>query len=123
MCYSKRHQTVATSNLSSEFIVIKACIEAIHNLIFKLRMIVVPMDQVHATNLFCDNESIVNNSTKLESVLNKKNNSITYHYTIWNYAADIVTVVWISSKEDLADPLTKRRSAPVREYLFVNSTY
>jgi len=123
MWYSKRQQTVEASTFSSEFIAMKACIEAIQHLRFKLRMFGVPMDKGHATNIFCDNESVVNNSTKLESVLNKKHNSIAYHYTRWNCAAGVVTVAWISSKENLADPFTKRLSAPVREYLFGNWTY
>ena len=88
-----------------------------------MRMFGVPMDEGHATNILCDNESVVKNSTKLESVLNKKHNSIAYHYTRWNCAAGIVTVAWISSKENLADPFTKRLSAPVRTYLFGNWVY
>ena len=76
MWYSKRQQTVEASTFSREFIAMKACIEAIQHLIFKLRMFEVPMDEDHATHIFCDNESVVNNSTNLESVLNKKHNSI-----------------------------------------------
>ena len=78
--YSKRQQTVEASAFSSESIVMKACIEACQHLRFKLRMFGVPMDDEHATNIFCDNESVVKNLTKLESVLNKKHNSIAYHY-------------------------------------------
>ena len=123
MWYSKRQQTVEASTFSSEFIAMKACIEAIQHLRFKLRMFGVPMDKGHATNIFCDNESVVNNSTKLESEFNKKHTSIAYHYTRWNCAAGIVTVAWISSKENLSDPFTKRLSAPVREYVFGKWTY
>ena len=39
------------------------------------------MDEENTTNIFCANENVVKNSTKLESVLNKKHNSIAYHYT------------------------------------------
>ena len=81
------------------------------------------MDEVHATNIYYDNESVVKNSTKLESVLNKKHNSIAYHYARWNIAARIVTIAWISAKENLADPLTKGLSAMVRECLVGNWTY
>ena len=72
---------------------------------------------------FCDNKSVVKNSTKLESVLNKKHNSIAYYYTRWNVAAGIVTIAWISGKKTLVDPSTKRLSALIREYLFGNWTY
>ena len=101
----------------------KTCIDACQHLRFKLRMFGIPTDEEYATDMFCDNESVVKNSTKLESVLNKKYNSIAYHYARWNVAAGIVTIAWISGKENLADPLTKRLSAMVREYLFGNWTY
>ena len=77
----------------------------------------VPMDNDHATNIFCDDESVVKNSTRLESMFNKKHNSIACYYTRWNCAACIVTISWIRSKENLADPFTKKLSAPVRAYL------
>ena len=83
----------------------------------------VPLDRGQPAHILCDNESVVKNSTKLESVLNEKHNSIAYHYTRWNVAAGVIQVGWISGKENLADPLTKRLSAVVREYLFGNWTY
>ena len=121
--YSKRQQTVETSTFSSEFIAMKTCIESIQHLRFKLRMFGIPLPKGEPAQILCDNESVVKNSTKLESVLNKKHNSIAYHYTRWNCAAGIIQVGWISGKENLADPLTKRLSAVVREYLFGNWTY
>ena len=69
--YSKRQQTVKASTFSSEYIAMKACIEAVQHLRYKLRMFGVPMDEDHAINLLCDNESVVNNSSKLELLLNK----------------------------------------------------
>ena len=73
--YSKRQQTVETSNFSSKHIALKACIETIQGLRFKLRMFGIPFDSDKdegdkATNIFCDNMSIVNNCTNVESVLN-----------------------------------------------------
>ena len=43
--YSKRQQTVETSIFSAEFIALKACLEAIEHLRFKLRCFRVPMPQ------------------------------------------------------------------------------
>ena len=77
--YSKTQNTVEASTFSSEFIAMKTCIEACQCLRFKLRMFGVPMDEVHATHILCDNESVVKNYT-IESVLNKKHNFIAYHY-------------------------------------------
>ena len=121
--YSKRQQTVEASTFSSEYIALKTCIEAIQALRFKLRMFGVPMDADSSTNILCDNQSVVNNSTNIESMLNKKHNSIAFHYTRWNVAAGVVSIAWIDGKENLADPLTKRLSKTVRDYLFGNWTY
>ena len=62
--------TVESSAFSSEFIAMKTCSEAIIGLRFKLRISGVPIDT--PANVLCDNESVVNNSTKLESKLHKK---------------------------------------------------
>ena len=121
--YSKRQQTVEASTFSSEYIALKTCIEAIQTLRFKLRMFGVPMEEGDPTNIYCDNQSVVTNSSNVESMLNKKHNSIAFHYTRWNVAAGIVSIAWISTKENLADPFTKRLSKAVRDYLFGNWTY
>eukprot|EP00978_Attheya_sp_CCMP212_P007593 scaffold17549_cov35-Attheya_sp.AAC.4 len=102
----------------------KACIEAIKALRFKLRMFGVPLPRGEPTHVFCDNESVVRNSTSIESTLNKKHSSITYHYTRrWNSAAPVVSVAWINTHDNLADAFTKRLSAMVHDYLFGNWTY
>ena len=94
--YSKRQKTVETSSFSSEFIALKACTEAIASLQFKLQMFEIPMVVGHATNVICENESVVNNSSKVKSVINKKHNSLAYHYVRWAVAAGIITVVCIA---------------------------
>eukprot|EP00978_Attheya_sp_CCMP212_P039751 scaffold209883_cov59-Attheya_sp.AAC.1 len=48
--YSKRQQTVEASTFSSEFIAMKACIEAIEALRFKLRMFGVPLPRGEPTH-------------------------------------------------------------------------
>ena len=75
------------------------------------------------TEVFCDNNSVVLNSSNVESKLNKKNNSLAYHYTRWSVAAEIIRVGWIDGKENLADVFTKILPVLVREYLFGNWTY
>ena len=83
----------------------------------------VPMEEGDPTNIYYDNQSVVTNSSNVESMLNKKHNSIAFHYTRWNVAAGIISIAWISTKENLADPFTKRLSKAVRDYLFGNWTY
>ena len=79
------------STFSSELITMKVCFEAIIHLRYKLRMFGVPIPPDHATHVFCDNESVVNNATRVESVLNKKHNSFAYHFCRWAVAANIAT--------------------------------
>jgi hypothetical protein len=106
--YSKRQQTVESSTFGSEFIVLRAGTEAAQYLRFKLRMFGIPIVKGRVTNVFCDNESVVKNSTNVESALNKKHNSIAYHYVQWCVAAGVISVAWIRSEDNLADPFTTR---------------
>ncbi len=78
--YSKRQQTVETSTFSAEFIALKACLEAIEHLRCKLRCFGIPMPQAEPTSVLCDNESVVKNTTNVESTLNKKHSSVAYHH-------------------------------------------
>ena len=119
--YSKRQNTVEASTFSSEFIAMKACIEHITALRFKLRMFGVPV--IDSTKILCDNESVVKNSTILSSTLNKKHSSIAYHSVRWHVAAGVVKIAWISTDYNLADPLTKRLCAEKRDALFGEWTY
>src|SRR6056300_696374 len=120
--YSKRQNTVEASTFGSEFIAMKSCIEAITHLRYKLRMFGIPMTD-EPTHVICDNESVVKNSTLVESTLNKKHNSIAYHYVRWNVAAGVVKTSWMPGDYNLADAFTKRLTHQRREYLFGGWTY
>ena len=80
--YSKRQQTVETSTFSAEFIAFKACLEAIEHLQFKLRCFGIPTPKGEPSYVFCDNESVVKNTTNVESTLNKKHSSVAYHASL-----------------------------------------
>ena len=122
--YSKRQQTVETSTFSAEFIALKVCLEAIEHLRFKLRCFGVPLPKGdEPTYVYCDNESVVKNTTNVESTLNKKHSSIAYHHCRWSVAAGIITLAHISTHENLADCFTKRLPSHTRNYLFGNWTY
>ena len=83
--FSKRQNTVESSTFSSEFIAMKICMEHVVALRYKLRIFGIPVDG--PADILCDNQSVVNNSCKLSSVLNKKHNSIAYHAVQWAVAA------------------------------------
>ena len=75
------------------------------------------------TNIFCDNASVVKNTSNVDSSLNKKHSAVAYNFVRWNVAAGVCRVAWISTHENLADAMTKRLSSTIREYLFGNWTY
>ena len=76
----------------------------------------VPLDG--PTNMFADNESVVKASMNPESTLSKKHVSIAYHLTREAFAAKILNVYFIPSKENLADLLTKVLPVGDRKNLF-----
>ena len=119
--YSKRQNTVESSTFSSEFIALKACTEAITALHYKLRMFGVPVDE--STKVLCNNKSVVRNSLKLESALNKKHCALAYHAVRWAVAASIIAVGWIPTDYNIADAFTKRLTANKRDQLFGSWTY
>ena len=67
-----QQSTVETSAFSSEMIAMKSCMEAIQGLRYKLKMFGVPLHG--AAEVFCDNNSLVLNTSNVESKLNKKHN-------------------------------------------------
>jgi len=68
-----------------------------------------------------DNQSVIMNSTRPESVLKKKSNSIAYHYVRERVAAGILEVSYYCRTEsNLADVLTKiLQPGPTRKRLVV----
>ena len=75
--YSKQQNTVETSTFGSEFIAARTATGMIQGLQYKLCMMCIPIDG--PTNIFCDNEAVVRNSTMPESTFKKKYVAICYH--------------------------------------------
>ena len=84
---------VKSSSFSSELIAMKIYVEHIAALRFKLRMFGVPVDDT--TKVLCDNESVLNDSSKLESSLNKKHYSLAYHSVRW--AVSVYYINWLET--------------------------
>ena len=121
MWYSKKQNTVETSTFSSEFIALRACLEAITSLRYKLKMFGVPIDG--PADVLCDNMSVVNNTTLVNSKLHKKHNSLAFHAVRWSVAARILRIGKIHTTENISDAFTKLLTADERDYLFGNWTY
>ena len=60
------------------------------------------------TIILNDNESAVNNISKIKSTLNKNHSSIAYHLIHQNVGAGVVNIGWISTANNISDALTKR---------------
>ena len=73
---SKRQATIEGSVFGAEFVAMKHGIETVRGIRYKLRMMGVPISS--PSYIYGDNMSVINNTSKPESVLKKKSNSICY---------------------------------------------
>jgi hypothetical protein len=85
-------------------------VELIEGMRYKLRMMGIPLDE--STNVFCDNEAVVKNTTKPESTLKKKHNAIAYHRFREAQAAGTVRIAKEDGLTNLADIFTKLLPGP-----------
>jgi hypothetical protein len=113
--YSKRQNTVEGSTYGSEFIAMRIASEMIIALRNDLRMLGIPL--IGSADLFCDNQSVVINSTIPSSMLKKKHNSISYHKVRECIAAGTLRVAKEPTETNLADILTKPLAGPRFKYL------
>ena len=110
--HSKKQPRVENSVFRSEFIAMRTGLETVQGIRYKLRMMGIPVNQ--PTYIFGDNMSVIHNTSKPESTLKKKANSVCYHYIREAVAADECRTGHISSKENPADLATKPLPAGMR---------
>ena len=79
-------------------------------------MFCVPVDD--NTKILCNNESVVNTSSKLGSTLNKRHCSLAYHAMRWAVTASIAHIRWIPGHINIADAISKRLSKNQLDKLF-----
>ena len=65
-----------------------------------------------STNVFCDNELVVQNATNPASTLKKRHNAISYHRVREAIAAQTIRIAKEPGKTNLADILTKLLAGP-----------
>ena len=114
--FSEKQNTVEDSTFGSEYIAMRITVEKVKALRYKLRMMKVPIKG--AANIFADNESVLRSFMNPESTLSKKHVSVAYHLNRTAFAANIVNIFFIPSKEILADLLTKVLPCNIRRDLF-----
>ena len=76
-----------------------------------------------SSSLFCDNKSVVTNSTRPESTLKRKHNSISYHKVRECIAAGSARVGKEDGQTNLADVLTKLMTGPKKRRLCSHIMY
>lgn len=103
--YSKRQTRIENSVFGSEFVAMRTGLETVQGLRYKLRMMGIPLKT--PTYIYGDNMSVINNTSKPESTLKKKANSVCYHYIREAVAADECRTAHVSTHENPADIATK----------------
>ena len=103
--FSKRQTRIENSVFGSEFIAMRTGLETVQGLRYKLRMMGIPIES--PTYIYGDNMSVIHNTSKPESVLRKKANSVCYHYIREAVAADECRTGHIGTNENCADIATK----------------
>ena len=113
---SKKQATIETSVFGSEFVALKHGMECIRGLRYKLRMMGVPING--PAYVYGDNMSVIYNTSRPESTLRKKSNSICYHAVRESVAMGEIVTAHVRSEHNPADICTKVLSGGMkRNYL------
>ena len=119
--YSKRQSTVESRTFGAEFCAMRAAVDLIEGLRYKLRMFGIPLEG--STNIYCDNEAVYKNTVLPESTLKKKHHSIAYNRCREATAAGTIRVAKQGTEKNLADLFTKTLTAERRRFLIDRFTY
>jgi hypothetical protein len=103
--YSKKQGTIETSVFGAEFVAMKVATEAARGMRYKLRMMGIEVNE--PTFMYGDNMSVIKNTQRPESLLNKKSNSICYHFMRESVAMGETLTAHVRSEDNPADICTK----------------
>ena len=118
---SKKQTTVECAVFGAEFVAMRSLIESLRGIRYKLRMMGVEVTR--PSYIYGDNMSVINNTSKPESVLKKKSNSICYHFVREAVAMKEALTAHIPTLENVADLLTKVLSGGKRQNLVKKLLY
>jgi len=102
---SKKESTIETSVFGTEFIAMKAGMETLRGLHYKLQMMGVEISG--PSYIFGDNMSVIHNTQRPESTLKKKSNSICYHAIRESVAMGVSLTGHVKTADNPADLATK----------------
>ena len=105
IAFSKQQNTCKSSTYGSELVAMRIARDMISALRIKLKCFGIPI--LGPTNVFCDNNSVVQNVRIPESTLAKKHNAINYHIIREAVAAGIIRVGKEDTSTNIADIFTK----------------
>jgi hypothetical protein len=111
----KKQAMIETSVFGAEFVAMKHGIEKLRGLRYKLRMMGIPL--TGPSYIYGDNKSQVTNSTRPESTLKKKCNSICYHAVRESVAMGESLITHIRTENNHSDLMTKTTSGSKRRRL------
>jgi hypothetical protein len=103
--YSKKQGSIEGITFGSEFVALKTAMEANRALRYKLQMMGIPIDG--PTYVYCDNMSVVFNTSSPELMLKKKPNSFAYHAVREAVAMGEILIAHIKMDDNIADVMTK----------------
>ena len=112
---SKKQMSIETSSFGSEFTALKTAVELTEGILYKLRMMGVPVQ--FPAFIKGDNISVIKNRSVPESMLKKKSNSIAHHCVRERAAMGHIVVSHEPSETNLSDMLTKIQTGKVRREL------
>ena len=103
--YSNKKSTIEMSVFDAECVVMKAGIEKLHAIRYKLRMMGIPISG--ASYVYKGNMSVIHNTSKSELTLKKKCNAISYHAICKSMAMRETLTGHTRSENNPVDLLTK----------------
>ena len=103
--FSKKQNTVEASTYGSELVALRQVRDKIIELRLKCKSIGLPLDG--PTDVYCDNQGVVKNTSIPESTLSKKHNAVNYHICRETVAADAMRVGKEDTETNCSDALTK----------------
>ena len=104
--WSKRQNTVATSTYDSELVAMRISVKIIKALKYKLWMFGIDVIETE-TQIFCNNNSVVINTSNPELILKKKHHSINFNYVRESITAGVALIYKVDTGSNLADLFTK----------------
>ena len=103
--YRKRQATVEASTFGEEFCAMKAGVDMVESLCYKLQMFGLPVDG--SANVLCDKEDFYKNTITPESILKNNNHYIAYDRFREEVAANTIRVSNQVTENNISDLFTK----------------